>query len=76
MEYTDVEACTLTVTPVKKSGIDWQHTTLTDWKLTEAEEVARIGCGCASNSGGHLLITAAPEAGRPQAPGGVGLSYS
>jgi hypothetical protein len=54
MEYTDAEARTLTVKPVKKSDIDWNHTTITTWKLTEGEEVAHIGCGCARNSGGHL----------------------
>lgn len=54
MEYTDVVQRTLTVKPVKKSDIDWNHTTITSWKLTEDEEVARIGCGCARNSGGHL----------------------
>ncbi|PJC95810.1 hypothetical protein GQ37_025365 [Janthinobacterium sp. BJB1] len=54
MEYTDAAARTLTVKPVKKSDIDWNHTTITNWKLTEDEEVARIGCGCARNSGGHL----------------------
>jgi len=76
MEYTDVEQRTLTVKPVKKSDIDWQHTTITNWKLTEGEEVARIGCGCASNSVATWAITAVPEAGRRHPPSGVGLSYS
>ena len=34
MEYTDVWQRTLTVKPVKKRGIDWQRTTITNWKLT------------------------------------------
>ena len=54
MEYTDAGQRTLTVKPVKKSDIDWAHTTITNWKLTQGDEVARIGCGCACNSGGHL----------------------
>lgn len=54
MEYTDHENRTLIVKPVKKSEIDWEHTTITNWKLTEGEEVATVGCGCARNANGHL----------------------
>jgi hypothetical protein len=54
MEYTDAQQRILTIKPVKKSDIDWENTTITNWKLTEGDEVARIGCGCARNSGGHL----------------------
>ncbi len=45
MEYTDAQERILTVKPVKKSDIDWEATTITNWKLTEGDEVARIGCG-------------------------------
>jgi hypothetical protein len=54
MEYTDVENRTLMVIPVKKSDIDWQHTTMTNWKLNQGEEVATTLCGCARSSNGHL----------------------
>ena len=54
MEYTDVAQRNLTLKAVKKSDIDWQDTTITNWTLTEGEEVARIGCGCARRSAGHL----------------------
>lgn len=54
IEYTDVENRTLTVMPVKKSEIDWQQTTVTNWKLTAGEEVAMTLCVCARNSNGHL----------------------
>ncbi|WP_158300062.1 hypothetical protein [Janthinobacterium sp. RA13] len=36
----------------RRSGI--AATTITNWKLAEGEEVARIGCGCARNADGHL----------------------
>lgn len=54
MEYTDLESRTLVVKPVKKSEIDWNHTTITNWRLTQGEDVAVVGCGCATNSNGHL----------------------
>lgn len=54
MEYTDFNNRMLIVKPVKKSDIDWKHTTITNWRLTEDNEIATVGCGCASNSNGHL----------------------
>ncbi|MFO3723167.1 hypothetical protein [Pseudomonas sp. HLMP] len=54
MEYTDHENRILVVKPVKKSEIDWNFTTITNWRLTEGAEVAVVGCTCARNSNGHL----------------------
>lgn len=54
MEFTDAENRTLIVKPVKLSDINWKNTTVTNWRLTDGDEVATVGCVCARNASGHL----------------------
>ena len=54
VEFTDHKNRTLTVKPVKKSDIDWESTTITNWKFTQGDEVVAAVCVCARDLSGHF----------------------
>lgn len=53
VEFTDHEARTLIVKPIKCASIDENFVTATNWKLTENDAVAERTCVCARTSNGH-----------------------
>lgn len=53
VEVTDHQNRTLIIRPVKVSEIDERQVTVTNWQLSDGDQVAKRVCVCARTSNGH-----------------------
>ena len=53
LECTDIENRTLVTKPIKMSEMDIENTTVTQWKLSDDDAVAAVGCRCARVGSSH-----------------------
>ena len=53
LECTDIENRTLVIKPIKVTEMDIKNTTVTQWRLSDGNAVAEVGCRCARVGSGH-----------------------
>ena len=53
IEFTDVENRELVVKPIKKAKAQGIDSIVTNWKLTDGDEVAQVICTCSQHGRGH-----------------------